>query len=102
MILGRSPNLILGFLTAAFNAVVVFHVYGFAPTLDQITIVNVLLGAAVALVANVPELAITAGVKAITKLNNAAPGASTPGTDFANKAINGDGIKVVPAAEHKG
>ena len=102
MILGRSPNLILGFLAAAFNVVVVFHLGGFAPTIDQIAIMNVLLGALVALVANVPELAITAGVKAITKLNNAAPGAATPGTDFANKAINGDGIKVVSDPEHKG
>jgi hypothetical protein len=96
VIAGRSPNLILGFLTAAFNALVVFHVGGFAPTLEQITIVNVFLGALVALVANVPELAIHAGVAAITQMNRAAPGAATPGTDLANRAINGDGIKVIP------
>jgi hypothetical protein len=98
MILGRSPNIVLGFLTAAFNAIVIFHLNGFAPTVEQTAAVNVLLGAGVLLIANTSELAVAAGVKAIARMNNTNPTTSHPGTDLANKVIGGDGLVVTNVA----
>lgn len=69
MILGRSPNLILGFLTALFNLAVVFQPFGFVPTMEQIAAVNVALGAAVAVIANSATISIAAGNAAAARRN---------------------------------
>ena len=61
LIFGRSPNLVLGFLTAVFNVAVLSHVGGFAPTPELIGAVNILLGALVALVANTAAIQVAAG-----------------------------------------
>lgn len=61
MILGRSPNLILGAFTAIFNVVVLAHVGGFNPTPELIAAVNIAAGAIIAVVANTPSIQIAAG-----------------------------------------
>jgi uncharacterized membrane protein YozB (DUF420 family) len=66
---GRSPSLILGACTAIFNVIVAFHVAGFDPTVDQISIVNVAFGAIIALVSNSASTAIAAGEAAIKRRN---------------------------------
>jgi uncharacterized membrane protein len=60
-ILGRSPNLIVGLLTAAFNIAVVFHIAGFTPTAEQIAAVDTFLGLVVAVIANTASIQIAAG-----------------------------------------
>ncbi len=60
LVFGRSPNLVLGFLTAAWNVVVIAHVGGFNPTPELIAGVNILLGAFVALIANTASIQIAA------------------------------------------
>jgi hypothetical protein len=69
LIFGRSPNLILGATTAVFNVVVAFHVAGFDPNIDQIAVVNVALGAIVALVANSDSIQVAAGKAAALRKN---------------------------------
>ena len=64
LIFGRSPNLVLGALTALFNVAVTFHVGSFDPTLDQITIVNVAFGALIALIAGSDTATRSAAVEA--------------------------------------
>jgi len=69
LIFGRSPNLVLGALTALFNVGVAFHVNGFAPDVEQIAVVNLALGSLVALVANSASTAIAAGAAATMRAN---------------------------------
>lgn len=61
LIFNRSPNLLLGAVTAVFNVVVVFHILGFNPTPEQIATVNVAFGSIIALIANNAATAIAAG-----------------------------------------
>lgn len=61
LILGRSPNLVLGFLVALYNVVAIAHLGGFAPTPELTAAVNILLGAAVALIANTASIQVAAG-----------------------------------------
>lgn len=61
LIFGRSPNLVLGALTAVFNVLVVAHIGGFNPTPETIAAVNVALGAIIALVANTSSIQVAAG-----------------------------------------
>lgn len=67
LILGRSPNLVLGAATALFNVVVVLQVGGFNPTAEQISAVNVLLAALVALIANSDTISAAAGKAAVSR-----------------------------------
>ena len=69
LIFGRSPNLILGAVTAVFNVFVIYHVGGFTPTTDQISVTNVALGAIIALVAN-SDTITTAAAKAAANRKN--------------------------------
>ena len=96
MILGRAPNIVLGFLTALFNIIVAFHVGGFDPTVEQISVVNVFFGSAILLIANTSSLTVTAGVHAINQMNTQAPNGNTPGTALANNvsSANGGAIEV--------
>ena len=60
MILGRSPNLVLGALTAVFNVFVIAHVpYVWDPAV--VAAVNVAAGAVIALIANSASIQIAAG-----------------------------------------
>lgn len=70
LVFGRSPNLILGAVTAIFNVVVAFRVLGFAPTVDQIAVVNIAFGAIIAAIANDAGTQIKAGVAAATRQNH--------------------------------
>jgi hypothetical protein len=74
LIFGRSPNLILGALTAIFNVLTVFHVGGFDPTVEQISVVNVALGAIVALIANSDNIMVAAGKAAAIRQNGSGGG----------------------------
>lgn len=67
MIFGRSPNIVLGFLTAMFNVAVVFHPLGFTPDGTQIAAVNTAFGALVMLVANTASIQIAAGKAAASR-----------------------------------
>ena len=69
LIFGRSPNLILGAVTAVFNVVVVFHIGGFAPTIEQIATTNVAFGAIIAVIANTDTIAVAAGKAASIRKN---------------------------------
>jgi hypothetical protein len=59
MILGRSPNLVLGAVTALLNALQLIGTLQLNP--EQIAGLNVLAGAVVALVANTASIQIAAG-----------------------------------------
>jgi hypothetical protein len=59
VILGRSPNLVLGAATALLNALQLLGILQLE--LDQIAGFNVLAGAVVALVANTASIQIAAG-----------------------------------------
>lgn len=61
LILGRSPNLVLGLLTAVFNVAVTYHIGGFSPTVDQIGVTNIAFGALIALIANTGSIQAAAG-----------------------------------------
>lgn len=69
LILGRSPNLILGFLSAVLNVVILFHVGGFDPTPEQIVGANGVLFALVALIANTDSIQVAAGKAAAVRQN---------------------------------
>ena len=71
IIFGRSPNLMLAFLSAVFNGVVLFHINGFAPTPEQIGGVNAILFALVALIANTDSIT-KAAAEAAEKRNGKA------------------------------
>jgi hypothetical protein len=58
MILGRSPNLVLGAVTALLNALQLLAIVHLDP--EQIAGLNVLAGAVVALVANSTSIQIAA------------------------------------------
>lgn len=73
LIFGRSPNLILGAVTAIFNVVVVFHVGGFDPDTNQIAVTNVAFGAIIALVANSNTISQAAGAAARIRSSNGTP-----------------------------
>ena len=70
LVLGRSPNLALGAITAIFNVVVAFHVLGFNPDVGQITTVNLAFGALIAFVANQDSITTAAGEAAKARINN--------------------------------
>lgn len=72
LIFGRSPNLLLALLSASFNIVVSFSVFGFAPTPEQVAQVNVFLFALVAFIANSDTIVIAAGNAARTRALTAA------------------------------
>jgi hypothetical protein len=60
MILGRSPNLVLGAFTALFNVIVLTNVLtGLTPEL--VAAVNIAAGAIIALIANTASIQISAG-----------------------------------------
>ena len=59
MILGRSPNLILGAFTAIFNVIVLSNVVVFTP--EIVAAVNIAAGAVIALIANTASIQIAAG-----------------------------------------
>jgi hypothetical protein len=59
MILGRSPNLVLGAVTALLNALQLLGILQLET--EQIAALNVLAGAIVALVANTASIQIAAG-----------------------------------------
>lgn len=60
MILGRSPNLVLGAFTALFNVVVLSGTLpGLTPEL--VAAVNIAAGAIIALIANTASIQIAAG-----------------------------------------
>jgi hypothetical protein len=99
-IFGRSPNLAFGLVTAIYNVAVVSHLFGYHPMLEEVGAVNIMLGAVIAFVANVPELAIHAGIQAILRMN-ASSLTSNPGTDTANAAINGDNLTVTSSSPTK-
>ena len=61
MILGRSPNLVIGAATAIYGVVSVFHLGGFSPTPEQTGVVVTAIGAVVALIANSAGIQIAAG-----------------------------------------
>ena len=67
LIFGRSPNLVLALLSAAFNILVSFEVGGFVPTPEQVAQVNVFLFALVAFIANSDTIVIAAGNAARTR-----------------------------------
>ena len=69
LLLGRSPNLVLGALTAVFNIIVAIHLGGFNPDVSQIAVVNVGLGAIVALIANNDTVQIAAGRASAARKN---------------------------------
>lgn len=73
LIFGRSPNLVLGAVTAVFNVVVVFHVGGFDPDANQIAVTNVAFGAIIALIANSDSISQAAGAAARIRSNNGTP-----------------------------
>lgn len=56
-IFGRSPNLWLGAVLSIFNVAVVYQVGGFNPTIEQIGVTNIALGAIIALIANSDSVA---------------------------------------------
>jgi hypothetical protein len=68
MILGRSPNLILGTFTALFNVVILAHIGGFAPDGELVAAVNIAAGALIALIANTASIQIEAGKAAASRL----------------------------------
>ncbi len=60
LILGRSPNLILGALTAVFNVFVIAHIpYVWDPAV--VAAVNIAAGAVITLIANTGSIAVAAG-----------------------------------------
>jgi hypothetical protein len=59
LILGRSPTLVLGAVTALLNALQLLGILQLEP--EQIAGLNVLAGAVVALVANTASIQIAAG-----------------------------------------
>ena len=67
MILGRSPNLILGLVSAALGVVTTFHVGGFAPTTEQTGILLAFFGAVVAVIATTASIQIAAGNAAASR-----------------------------------
>jgi len=67
-ILGRSPNLWLGAVTALFNLAVVYHVLGFSPDATQIGATNIFFGVIIALIANSDK--VTTAVKAAAVARN--------------------------------
>lgn len=67
MILGRSPNLVIGFATALIGAAALFHLGGFDPTSEQTAGLLGLVGAAVALIANTASIQIAAGQAAAAR-----------------------------------
>ena len=64
MILGRSPNLILGAFTALLNVAVLGHIGGFNPTPELVAALNIAAGTLITLVANSASLQIQAGIAA--------------------------------------
>ena len=60
MILGRSPNLILGAFTALFNVVVLAKVFPDI-TPELVAAINIAAGAIVVLIANTASIQIAAG-----------------------------------------
>lgn len=81
LIFGRSPNVTLALLGAAFNTVVAFHVGGFDPTVEQISTVNALLLSAVLFVANTDSIVRAAGDAAHTRAIAKLASIGTRGTD---------------------
>lgn len=71
LVFGRSPNLILGAATAIFNVFVAFHILGFAPDASQQAVVNLALGAIIAVVANDSVTQIKGGLAAQARHDNA-------------------------------
>ena len=60
LILGRSPNLILGALTAVFNVFVIAHVpYIWDPAV--VAAINIAAGAVITLIANSATIQVAAG-----------------------------------------
>ena len=70
LILGRSPNLVLGAVTAVFNVVVVFHVLGFNPDVTQIATANLMFASVIALIANSGSINEAAGNASRTRRIN--------------------------------
>lgn len=70
LVFGRSPNLILGAVTAIFNVIVVFHILGFNPDATQIAVTNVAFGAIIALIANTASIQVAAGIAASNRQEN--------------------------------
>ena len=60
-VFGRSPNLVVGALSALYGVVSIFHVGGFTPTADQTNYVIIAIGALVGLIANTGSISIAAG-----------------------------------------
>ena len=63
MILGRHPNLWLGFLTGVWNVIFIAHVFTITP--EVFASVNLLFAAFIALLANTASLSIDAGRTAL-------------------------------------
>ncbi len=62
LILGRSPNLVLGFLLAVWNVIVLaLHSQGTDLDATLVAGVNILIGAFVALIANTSSIQVAAG-----------------------------------------
>jgi hypothetical protein len=70
VIVGRSPNLIVGLLGGLFNVVVAFQVAGFSPSTEQIGVVNAFILALVAAIANTTNIQIAAGKAAAERKAN--------------------------------
>lgn len=68
LIFGRSPNLVLGALTAVFNVFVIAHVpYVWDPA--TVGAINIAAGAVIALVANTTSIQVAAGNAAAARSN---------------------------------
>lgn len=76
MILGRHPNLWLGFLTAVWNVIVLVGILTISAELSAG--VNILLGSFILLLANTSSLTIDAGRAAIRKEAEAGNSTAAP------------------------
>jgi len=76
MIFGRHPNLWLGFTTAVWNVIYIANVLTITP--EVFGSVNVMLGAAIALVANTNSISIEAGRTALRQEQASGNSTSAP------------------------
>jgi len=94
MILGRPAQLWAAVLGGLFNIAVVFNLGGFAPTEIQIGVVNTVILAALALIANTDALTISAGREALRRQivsGNATAAPGTPGSPGSQGGPGGPG-----------
>lgn len=66
-IFGRSPNLVVGAVSAIYGVLSVFHIGGFTPTADQNGVVTIAIGAIVAVIAGNASVAIASGQAAVNR-----------------------------------